>query len=220
MDQLLLDFASQLPYLDLQENEEQLIEQSRQVYLENRRMDEMNEEIEQMVVSESDESNIDPEEWSYVDDALGPKAKELISWKVKSLRKQAARKAAKKIEAERLLKRKRSKCVGTILKKYPNIGNDIEKFVKSRGAGAEVWRRTGVLTFDGNRKVQQKVTFSRIKDHLEEKYERKFSYVSVVQMCVARNRRRKASGSSRLEFRSFSGPHQLPLQGDLSSMIQ
>lgn len=167
-----------------------MIEESRQVYLMNRKMEEMNDEN---VVSESEDS--DPEEWVTVNDVLGAESRELISKKVKSLRKQATREAAKKIEAERFLKRKRSKHVGTILKKYPNIGSDIENFAKSRGVDAEAWKRTGVLTFDGNRKVQQKVTFSRIKDHLEEKYETKFSYGTIVQMCVARNRRRKASAN-------------------------
>ena len=124
LDQLLLDFASQLPYLDLKENEEYLIEESRQVNLMNRRMDEMNDEN---VVSESEDS--DPEEWINVNNVLGAERRELISKKVKSLRKQATREAAKKIEAERFLKRKRSKHVGTILKKYPYIGNDIENVV-------------------------------------------------------------------------------------------
>ncbi|XP_068739378.1 uncharacterized protein PF3D7_1120000-like [Montipora capricornis] len=145
LDQLLLDFASQLPYLDLKENEEHLIEESRQVNLMNRRMDEMNDEN---VVSES-------EEWINVNNVLGAERRELISKKVKSLRKQATSEATKKIEAERFLKRKRSKHVGTILKKYPYIGNDTENFVKSRGVGTEARRRTGLLTFDGNRKKSQ-----------------------------------------------------------------
>lgn len=51
------------------------------------------------------------------------------------------------------------------------------------------WRRTGVLTFDGNSTVKQKVTYSRIKSHLEETYKRKFGYGTVVQLCIARNQR-------------------------------
>jgi len=195
LDQLLLDFASQLPYLNLEENEEQLIEQSRQIYLENKRVEEVAEEADGMIVSESGDSSDDAEELTRVNGLFGTVAKELIAKKVKNLRKQAARTAAKKIEGERFLRRKRSKHTGTILRKYPNIGKDIENFVKSRGVGAEQWRRTGVLTFDGNRKVGQKVTFSRIKEHLEELYDTKFSYGTVVQMCVARNRRRKAAAN-------------------------
>ena len=102
----------------------------------------------------------------------------------------SSERGAKKIEKERFLKRKKSKRLNTILQRFPNIGKDIENFVESRGIGAEAWRRTGVLTFDGNRKVHEKVTFSRIQSFLEEKYHTKFSYGTVVQLCIARNRRR------------------------------
>ena len=59
--------------------------------------------------------------------------------------------------------------------------------------GADAWRRTGVLTFDGNTKVKQKVAFNRVKEHLEHVYNRKFSYGTIVQLCVARNRRRQSA---------------------------
>ena len=62
--------------------------------------------------------------------------------------------------------------------------------MKNAGVGADTWRRTGILTFDGNRTVEQKATFSRIKEHLEQVYQRKFGYGAVVQLCVARNKRR------------------------------
>ena len=47
-----------------------------------------------------------------------------------------------------------------------------------------------MLTFDVNVKLPQKVTYNKIKKHLEEVYNRHFSYGSVVELCVARNRRR------------------------------
>ncbi|CAH3156626.1 unnamed protein product [Porites evermanni] len=58
---------------------------------------------------------------------------------------------------------------GKMLEKFsecPDIGSTIENYVKSVGVGADSWRRTGILTFDGNRK---------------------FGYGTVVQLCVARN---------------------------------
>ena len=64
---------------------------------------------------------------------------------------------------------------------------------KPGGAGADAWRRTGVITFNGNRKMQKKPTFKRVKEHLEEKFNIKISYGSVVQLCIARNRRISAS---------------------------
>ena len=59
--------------------------------------------------------------------------------------------------------------------------------------GADAWRRTGILTFDGNIKVKKKATYTRIKEHLEMKYGRPFSYGTAVELCVAHNKRRKAS---------------------------
>ena len=51
----------------------------------------------------------------------------------------------------------------------------------------------GVLTFDGNVKKKQKVTYEKIRKHLESIYGRKFSYGTVVQLCIARNRRHRSS---------------------------
>lgn len=48
-----------------------------------------------------------------------------------------------------------------MLRDCPGIGQAIEDFVKACGAGADAWRRTGALTFDGNRKIKQKATFKK-----------------------------------------------------------
>ena len=83
------------------------------------------------------------------------------------------------------------------MKEFPNIAKDIESFVEYSSAGANAWQRTGVLTFDGNRKVKKKVTFCTIKEHLQEKYRPTFGYGSIVQLCVARNRRRRSDNNYR-----------------------
>ena len=54
-----------------------------------------------------------------------------------------------------------------IIKDCPNIGNVIEKFLKEHNVGADAWRRTGMLTFDGNANLQDKVTYKKIQSHLE-----------------------------------------------------
>ena len=59
--------------------------------------------------------------------------------------------------------------------------------------GANEWRRTGLLTFDGSRKLGKKVTFRTIQAHLEAKYHRKISYGTVVQLCMPRNKCRKSA---------------------------
>ena len=79
------------------------------------------------------------------------------------------------------------------MKTYPNIGEEIEKFVQDCNIGADAWRRTGVLTFDGNTRVKSKVTYERIRQHLIDVYNRNFLYGSVIQLCVARNKRRTSA---------------------------
>ena len=59
--------------------------------------------------------------------------------------------------------------------------------------GANAWRQTGILTFDGNINVKQKATCKRIREHLEMKYGYHFAYGTVVELCVARNERRRSS---------------------------
>ena len=50
-----------------------------------------------------------------------------------------------------------------------------------------------MLTFDGNKPIKEKVTYERIRKHLQEVYEHKFSYGTVVQLCVARNKRHRSA---------------------------
>ena len=191
IDQLLLDFNGQLHLFNLDEREELIIEQSRQAFLLARRLDENNSDADdEAVLSEAEEMEVD---WGNIHDPLQKEAQSAIIQKIRNLRLGAKRKAAKKIAEERFLRRRRGKNVSKILKECPDIGQTIENYVKSAGAGADSWRRTGVLTFDGNRKVQKKPTFSRIKEHLEMVYNRKFGYGTVVELCVARNKRRKSS---------------------------
>jgi hypothetical protein len=56
-----------------------------------------------------------------------------------------------------------SKRQDSIVAKYPDIGKTIESFVQDNNVGAEAWRRTGVLTFDGNVKKKQKVTYENMR---------------------------------------------------------
>ena len=54
---------------------------------------------------------------------------------------------------------------------------------KNRGADVYIWQNL-------SNAWTQKVTYERIKAHLENKYQTKFGYGSIVQLCVIRNRRR------------------------------
>ena len=80
-----------------------------------------------------------------------------------------------------------------ILRDCPDIGNTIESFVQDHGVGADAWRRTGVLTFDGNANLKDKVTYTKIQEHLTKVYDRKFGYGTVVELCVPRNKHRRSA---------------------------
>ena len=38
----------------------------------------------------------------------------------------------------------------SIGRKFPDIGHEIEEFVAANNIGADKWRQSGLLTFDGN----------------------------------------------------------------------
>ena len=138
----------------------------------------------------TDSESDNPEEWADVVDVLSEEAKSLIEKHRKILKRKVARRIAKETTMCSLLKRKLPNKVCNILTRFPNIGKDIEEFVRDKKVGADQWRRTGVLTFSGNLKRGPKVTYQRIQKHLEEKYHTKISYGTTVQLCVARNKRR------------------------------
>lgn len=112
-------------------------------------------------------------------------------WKI--LKRRARINASETIAKAGLLKRGVTKRVSKVIQKYPNIGKDIEDYVREQKVGADAWRRTGVLTFSYGKNQENsglKVTYKRIKEHLEKKYQTKFSHGTIVQLCVARNKRR------------------------------
>lgn len=117
----------------------------------------------------------------------------LITNQMKVNRRRLRRKRAKLIADQRFLSKKASCKVNKILTECPDIGTEMEKYVTSHNIGADAWRRTGVLTFDGNTKLKSKVTYEGIRQHLQQLYKRKFSYGSIVQLCVSRNKRRSSS---------------------------
>ncbi|CAB3979296.1 Hypothetical predicted protein [Paramuricea clavata] len=131
----------------------------------------------------TDSESNDPEDWVNLN-LRSAKGKEMVNKHVGIVKRIARRQAAKLIAENSLLKRKVPKKVSSILQKYPNIGRDIEEFVESKRCGADSWRRTGVTTFDGNKKKGQKASFRTIQAHLQEKYNTKIGYGIVVELCV------------------------------------
>ncbi|WAR08101.1 BIR7A-like protein [Mya arenaria] len=195
LNQLLLDFAGLIPMLNLADNEEKLIEQSRQAFLlRNRLVETIHHDNEEIGDTDSD-TEITTDELANIHNLLDENGKMVIAKKTLSIRRKARANANKIIAERRFLKRKVGKKTSGILKKFPDIGKTMETYVKESSVGADAWRRTGVLTFDGNVKnnIKPKVTYKRIQSHLQKTYNRKFSYGTVVQLCVARNKRRISS---------------------------
>ncbi|XP_041459979.1 uncharacterized protein LOC121411367 [Lytechinus variegatus] len=141
-----------------------------------------------MIETESESDN--PEEYLTIKDTSSKKAKEMVKKISKTILRRTERIAAKKLSKECLLKRKLPKRVSRIVAKYPDIGKVMENYVHDNMVGADAWRRTGVLTFDGNLKRGKRVTYQRILEHLQDHYQDKFSYGTIVQLCACHNRKR------------------------------
>ncbi len=192
LEHVLEDFAKQLLDLNISEQDYEVIEQSKQVYHQQEDLRKKQDEIDDgMIVSDLEPE--DPEELLLVRDPLDDAGKALIKKKREAICRKAKREIKRKIAEKRFLKRRRSKKIGKILQECPGIGKTIEEYVERCGVGADAWRRTGILTFDGNQRLHKKVTFKWIQEHLQLVYNRKFSYGTVVQFCVARNKRRRSA---------------------------
>lgn len=157
-----------------------MVELSKQVYLEHERYRAIHDGSRLAI--DSDSGN--PDDW------LTQDLKDQVKRKRQLLRRKTKRIIAFKKADQKLLQRKVPKAVSKVRTKFPNMGKDIEEFVRSRKVGADAWRRSGVLTFDGNSRNGPKVTYKRIQQLLEKKYHCKFGYGTIVQMCVARNKHR------------------------------
>ena len=184
-----------IPKLELKESELSLITQSRQALAAADTANHESERIANMINGDvvTDSESDDPENYIGIKDPTSSSAVTIIAKQRAINKRQMRRLQAKLIAEENFLSRKVSKKVSRILMECPDIGTVIEKYVEDHSVGADAWRRTGVLTFDGNSNLQQKVTFKRIQDHLQNVYHRKISFGSVVQLCVARNKRRRSA---------------------------
>ena len=186
LHQALLDFARNLPNTDLTDEEEQKVEQSRQAFLAMQRDAGAADEEEVGTSSESD----NPDDWVGVQDVLSEKGKELVIKQRKIFQRKKRRQLAKEIADRHILRRKVPAKVCKTLVKFPTIGKDIEDFLEEHRVGADQWRRTGVFTFDGNQKKGPKVTYRRIQKYVNDKYNAKIGYGTIVQLCTVRNKRK------------------------------
>lgn len=106
------------------------------------------------IVTESD-----PDSVQSASTPLDPCLRNTILKKRLSIKQQAQRLKAKRIEQQHFLSCQVSKRHDSIVAKYPDISETIESFIQDNNVGVEAWRKTGVLTFDGNIKKTHKVTY-------------------------------------------------------------
>lgn len=115
LNQILIDFADHIPFSDLSEREEHLVEVSRQAYVEDQRKQALDNEIFET------ESESEDGDWCQIDDILSNKAKAQIQQARKKIKRAATKETSNKIAKEALLQRKIPKRVSTFLTKYLDI---------------------------------------------------------------------------------------------------
>ncbi len=192
LERVLLDFSDFLPASDLSIEEERHVELSRQAFLEYQRRSNK-ENTESDIESESaNDQDIIPAVVDPLGD-LAPQLQEKVRKERRRIKRRAQRRIVKTQDDTSVLKRKITKKGSQLLRKFPDIGKDIENYVRERKVGADAWRRTGVLTFTGNLNRGKKVTYKGIHEYLKKKYNENFSYGAIVQLCVIRNKRRISS---------------------------
>ena len=187
-DALLQKIYTKVSQLDLSSDESELIRQS---YLAVRaaKADQADDErlacaLNGEIVTDSESD--DPECYTHLKDPLSEAGKKIVVKQRAAIWSRAQRLKAKAIAEERFYRE--STQSSRMVQECPGIGQTIETFVEESNVGADHWRRTGVLTFDGNTRLDKKVTYERIRKHLERVYHRHFAYGTIVELCVPRNR--------------------------------
>ena len=153
----------QLPDLKLSKQQEQLVLLSFQAFIAAKND---HERVARMVNGDTvtDSESGDPEDYCGLKNVLSETGRKLITKRRASIKRRAQRERAKAIAEQRFISS------NVIIRDCPGIGKTIEKFVEDRCVGADAWRRTGVLTFDGNTRLKEKVTYERIRQHLQTVY--------------------------------------------------
>ena len=104
----------------------------------------------------SDSESDDASEYVAVRSITDQSAQKILSKKRKAIARRNQRLNAKVTAEKNFLGCRRGRAVNSVEQKFPDIGKSIEHL------GADAWRRTGVLTFNGNFRVKQKVTYKNI----------------------------------------------------------
>ena len=114
LEQTLLDFSEFLPWSDLTDDEERLVGQSRQAYLQRQREYICSGNHDQI---HTDSESDDPEAWVDVQDALTPEGQALIRKQRAIIQRKAKREINRQIATRQILRRKVSKKISRTLAK-------------------------------------------------------------------------------------------------------
>ena len=152
LDKFIVFFSNKLHNFGLCDAELNLAETSRQIYLsEMMQKDIMTEENGLCETSTSEESSDEEESVDH------PMDEETVKRKLKLIKDKGKRRAQVEIAMNELyLRKKPTENANSIERRHPDIGEVMENIVKAADVGADKWRRTGVYTFTGNRKMEKK----------------------------------------------------------------
>ena len=126
LNQALLDFAHFLSFSDIREEEDKQIEQSRQAFLLSERLN-LEEDIN------SDSESDDLEEYAAINftgNLNDPVLRGSVQRKRNILKRTAKRLFHREIAERAILRRRVPPHTSKLLKKYPNLGKDIDQFVR------------------------------------------------------------------------------------------
>ena len=161
-----------LPQLGFSKHQEDLVTQSKEAYAASQNdayeAERTARVLNGCVVTESESD--DPQLFARLHDPLSDSGRLIISKRQKAIRRRTRRLRAKVLAEQRFLSKKNTVSCSKILTECEGIGKVIEEFVSDHYVGADSWRRTGVLTFDGNKRLPQKVTYEQIRLHLQNVY--------------------------------------------------
>ena len=113
---VLQDLLQEIKLLGLNETETRLITLSKEAYDEQNKANQDAIDIAEGIIVSSDDEYTEPVNWNDMNDPLCNEAKKLVVKKIRSIRRKKTRHVKKRIERERILKRRRSKNIGKILK--------------------------------------------------------------------------------------------------------
>lgn len=154
-----IELSSAIDQLKITKREKQLLEISHEAFLADEKFNSLQrtwhaDMLNGCIVTDSESD--DPDAVENAVTPLDPSLKGIIQKRMAAVKRRMQRLKAKRIEEQRFLCRRKSKKMKGIIKECPDIGEKIEEYVKSCNVGADAWRRTGVLTFDGNSNVNKR----------------------------------------------------------------